>query len=265
MPNIKQIIKGHNNKLLSLKKQERKEPAGCNCRGPCPLNGQCLTPNIVYLAEVNVLNEYPNIGTTNTNNNNGTRITRGNAKNSRSSSNRNNDNNTSQHDSNNSNNNTGSNGSCKNNNINGNNNGSNDSNNDSNDNNNDNNENNNSSNNNKSNSKDTEQRFYIGASENFKSRFRNHEKSFRNKAYENETALSKYIWHLKESNKNYSVKWKILKRTSGFNSITNNCSLCLSEKYAICKFKMKTKLLNKRSELVNKCRHENKHILKYHN
>ena len=88
--------------------------------------------------------------------------------------------------------------------------------------------------------------------------------SFRNKNYSNETSLSKYIWQLKDSKQQYRIQWKIIKRTSGFNKINHNCSLCLSEKYAICRFKMKTKLLNKRSELINKCRHENKYLLKYH-
>ena len=105
---------------------------------------------------------------------------------------------------------------------------------------------------------------YVGATENFKSRYRNHIKSFKNKIYSNETVLSKHIWELKDANKNFDINWKIIKVTSGFSKNSNNCSLCLSEKYAICKFKMKNNLLNKRSELINKCRHENKFLLKYH-
>ena len=60
MPNIKQIIKGHNKKLTCQTNQEQNTPAGCNCRGQCPLNGQCLTPNIVYLAEVKTLDKQQN-------------------------------------------------------------------------------------------------------------------------------------------------------------------------------------------------------------
>lgn len=54
MPNIKHIIKGHNQKVLKSK-PSNKTPT-CNCRklDDCPLNGQCLTSNTVYQAKVEV-------------------------------------------------------------------------------------------------------------------------------------------------------------------------------------------------------------------
>ena len=39
------------------------------------------------------------------------------------------------------------------------------------------------------------------------------------------------------------------------------CSLCLKEKYFIISYPHKDILLNKRSELISKCRHENKNML----
>ena len=48
-------------------------------------------------------------------------------------------------------------------------------------------------------------------------------------------------------------------------SITKTCSLCLHEKLAIITFPYPDELLNKRSELVTKCRHENKFLLKKFN
>ena len=102
---------------------------------------------------------------------------------------------------------------------------------------------------------------YIGCAENFKTRYRNHIKSFRNVKYEKETALSKYIHQLEKSNVNFLIEWSILKKTSGYNKITKLCSLCTSEKMEICKFKNKENLLNKRNELISKCRHENKYML----
>ena len=52
MTNIKAVISGHNKKVL----QEQKEDNGrkCNCRNgdDCPLNGQCLTPEVLYEATV---------------------------------------------------------------------------------------------------------------------------------------------------------------------------------------------------------------------
>lgn len=105
-------------------------------------------------------------------------------------------------------------------------------------------------------------KFYIGGSEHFKERFANHTKSFKHKQYEKETELSKYVWELKDSNHTYEIKWSILRKTTGYNNISQTCNLCASEKLAICLFKDKNKLINKRNELVSKCRHENKYLLR---
>ena len=43
-----------------------------------------------------------------------------------------------------------------------------------------------------------EDKAYLGTAEEFKQRFYNHKKSFKNKRYSNETTLSKYIWDIKE-------------------------------------------------------------------
>ena len=103
--------------------------------------------------------------------------------------------------------------------------------------------------------------FYIGAAENFKKRYANHLKSFRHDKYRTETELSKHIWTIKSQNLNYSINWSIVRQTSGYNKISKSCNLCINEKLEICKFKNKKYLLNKRNELVSKCRHGNKHLL----
>ena len=102
---------------------------------------------------------------------------------------------------------------------------------------------------------------YIGAAENFKNRYRNHQKSFRHPKYEKDTELSKYIKTLNENKINFSIKWKIIKKTTGYNQITKSCNLCIAEKFELIKFKDKNNLLNKRNELISKCRHENKYLL----
>ena len=53
MPNIANIIKAHNQKTLS-QPTESNQTRSCNCRKPemCPLDGQCLTDNLVYKATV---------------------------------------------------------------------------------------------------------------------------------------------------------------------------------------------------------------------
>ena len=176
MPNMEQIVKSHNTRLI---KDSNTVPQRlCNCaRAPCPLDGHCLTPNIVYKARITTTNTPGTPSTPNT---------------------------------------------------------------------------------------PPIERNYIGASAKFKERYRNHIKSFTHRQYEKETELSKYIWELKDKNINFKINWEIMKKTNGYNKINKTCSLCLNEKYLICNFKEKDKLLNKRSELVSKCRHINKHLLKYY-
>ena len=105
-------------------------------------------------------------------------------------------------------------------------------------------------------------KLYIGGTEDFKERYGNHKKSFNHRKYQTESELSKYIRRLKDARTEYEIRWSILRRTSGYSNISQSCSICTSEKLAICDFKDKDKLLNKRSELVSKCRHENKFLLK---
>ena len=50
-----------------------------------------------------------------------------------------------------------------------------------------------------------------------------------------------------------------------YSNITKRCSLCLHEKLAIITYPYPDELLNRRSELVTKCRHENKFLLKNFN
>ena len=56
LPNIKSIINSHNRKLTMDDKDRTIE--GCNCRNKqaCPLEGKCLTTNLVYKAEVRLEN-----------------------------------------------------------------------------------------------------------------------------------------------------------------------------------------------------------------
>ena len=110
--------------------------------------------------------------------------------------------------------------------------------------------------------KNTPNQYYIGVTKpSFKKRLGNHKKSFSHKKYANDTELSKYIWKLKEAKIDFEIKWKVLRKTKGFNSISKTCNLCLTEKLLICEFEDKENLLNERSELVSKFRHENEFLL----
>ena len=104
---------------------------------------------------------------------------------------------------------------------------------------------------------------YIGVTaDNFKTRYRNHAKSFANKKYATETELSKHIWKLKESGKQFSIAWSLLKTVPAYKVGGRRCNLCLEEKLTIMKHKTRT-LLNKRSELFTKCRHVTRHLISH--
>ena len=103
---------------------------------------------------------------------------------------------------------------------------------------------------------------YIGLTEGtFKQRFTQHKHSFHHRSYMNSTELSKYIWHLRDSNKDFNIKWTIICKARPYSDITKRCDLCTTEKLMIINSKP-DELLNKRSELISKCRHENKFYLR---
>ena len=112
------------------------------------------------------------------------------------------------------------------------------------------------------NSSNSEHKFYFGlADTTFKERYRNHTRDFRHQKYENSTELAKYIWQLKRNNISFSVKWTIITKVYG-NPNSLLCKLCLTEKLWIINFINDDNLLNKKSELISKCRHLNKHLLR---
>jgi len=60
MPNVQQIITGHNQTVLKISAQLAQDQAGmtCNCRkkDQCPLEGNCLSKGIIYQAKVTSMN-----------------------------------------------------------------------------------------------------------------------------------------------------------------------------------------------------------------
>ena len=99
---------------------------------------------------------------------------------------------------------------------------------------------------------------YIGSTETpFKHRYANHLMSFKHEKYRNRTELSKYIWNLKHEGKIFRVSWDILRKAPAYSNLSKRCDLCLTEKLMIISANKST-LLNKRSKLICKCRHQNK-------
>ena len=75
--------------------------------------------------------------------------------------------------------------------------------------------------------------------------------------YKNGTELPKYIWQLKYLNMRPSISWEIAAVIRCAARI-DCCKLCLTGKLFIIKSFDNTQLLNKKSELVDTCRHKNK-------
>ena len=93
----------------------------------------------------------------------------------------------------------------------------------------------------------------------FKFKYNNHTMSFGNRTHENDSKLSKFIWSLKDQNKEFDIKWSIFKKSSR----SKSCNLCLLKKLVISNFKEKERLLNKWLNLVSKCRHEINILINY--
>jgi len=116
-----------------------------------------------------------------------------------------------------------------------------------------------------SNLPDYQEKKYIGLSENtFKKRFTGHKSSFNLERYKNSTALSTEFWKVKELNGTPKVTWRIVRTAKAYNPESKRCSLCLCEKFEIANYP-KNNLLNKRSEIIAKCRHRRKYQLSLHN
>ena len=96
---------------------------------------------------------------------------------------------------------------------------------------------------------------YFGSTKNdFKTRFLQHMSSFNRRPLKSSTLLAKHIWQLSSKNIPYEMKWSIKARAHAFSSGSKKCDLCISEKLAILKADPKT-LINRRDEILEKCRH----------
>ena len=104
---------------------------------------------------------------------------------------------------------------------------------------------------------------YVGMTEPpFKYRYGNHKKSFLNKDYKSETTLSSYVWD-QGLNPTPRITWKFLKKCRVYEPGMRSCDLCLSEKEHIIK-NLKKGLINKRTDVGNKCLHRRKRTLKFY-
>ena len=103
---------------------------------------------------------------------------------------------------------------------------------------------------------------YVGMTENdFKGRERYHHYTFQHEDKKTSSQLANYVWDLKtKKNVDASVQYSVLAKTKPYKNGSKRCPLCLEEKFHI--IFQPFKKVNQRSELVSKCRHENKFYIK---
>ena len=114
----------------------------------------------------------------------------------------------------------------------------------------------------KINTNNNKQKTYFGlTARTFKERWRRHIDTFKKDSLRDETGISEYIWHCKDKNLDPKIEWNIQERAKAFRPGDKFCMLCTTEKYHILKNLGSEEILNKRSELICKCRHKNKYTL----
>ena len=107
----------------------------------------------------------------------------------------------------------------------------------------------------------SETKTYYGLTEGpFKSRYNQHQSDLRHEKNRHSTALSKYVHSLKDQNIEHKITWKINSKGYPFQCGGKSCDLCLQEKLTIC-LADPEKTLNRRTEIVSKCRHKRKFTL----
>ena len=101
-----------------------------------------------------------------------------------------------------------------------------------------------------------ETKTYIGMTKNkFKTRYGQHKSALRNRDSPQATALSRYVWEMRDKGETPQINWNIKSRAYSFSSGGRQCDLCVSEKREILYAKRRTSL-NKRDELLSMCRHK---------
>ena len=109
---------------------------------------------------------------------------------------------------------------------------------------------------------DGEVKTYTGLTERpFKTRLYGHRADRANRKQENATTMATFYWEKKDKGITIeTTEWEILRKCHKYQPGGRNCDLCLTEKLLIMK-NQDHMSLNKRSELMNSCRHRLKYKL----
>ena len=74
--------------------------------------------------------------------------------------------------------------------------------------------------------------------------------------------LTKYTWKLKTKCIKYNIQWEVADKVYG-NANSRMCKLCLTVKLWMIDHINHNNILNKNSEVITKCIHLNKFLLKH--
>ena len=101
--------------------------------------------------------------------------------------------------------------------------------------------------------------YYIGQTMNpFKERWSNHNSTFNNRNTNQHCYLKDKIWELQDNGVDFTVKWKIIRKSKAYRPGDSGCRLCLDEKLAILDNWGDPKLLNKDKMIMAPCLHKPK-------
>lgn len=95
----------------------------------------------------------------------------------------------------------------------------------------------------------------------FKERLGNHKKAFNHEEYEQESELSKEVWKIKREGGEFHIKWNKEATHRSYRPEGRSCRLCDNEKLVIALYEGNN-MLNKRNEIISRCRHRFKYKLK---
>ena len=104
---------------------------------------------------------------------------------------------------------------------------------------------------------------YVGGTNDFKTRSYRHKQSFRDIKLLKDSALSEFVWSLKNKGITPNVKFEVITKAKEYSTVTKKCYLCCKEKLEIMRRLNDPNNLNSRTELMGKCRHRNKFLLSH--
>ena len=86
--------------------------------------------------------------------------------------------------------------------------------------------------------------------------------SFRKREYA-KCEIAKEVWRIKDQGGDFNIEWRIIGHAPAYTPIAKKCNLCIAEKVYITENidNQHINLINKRDELISKCRHRSKYAL----